>query len=260
MYPASWLVCVAVATADCLASLIARATGRRPNLRSAQQLFKTNCSTRSELYLARALRILQGFGLTAAQLRVPHPPSGTSDACCPTAPVLGAAGGSCPQPCRPDGAVRRGPAPRPRILLADQRRGMYSGGSSAQQPQRRANSKVEATCTTRGTGAAAPSAKPPCYAANVAAKSYYLLGHSEDFASCLLLAQELIPEEAAGLDSAVPGGRVCKVVTWHNPSIPAPYTKTCYCGVTLEYTAPSGAQADIDAAACIHCEPPHPFC
>lgn len=118
------------------------------------------------------------------------------------------------------------------------------------------NSKVEATCTTGGTGAAAPSAKPPCYAANVAAKSYYLLGHSEDFASCLLLAQELIPEEAAGLDSAVPGGRVCKVVTWHNPSIPAPYTKTCYCGVTLEYTAPSGAQADIDAAACIHCEPP----
>lgn len=113
------------------------------------------------------------------------------------------------------------------------------------------NSKVDATCTT-AAGAPAPSDKPPCHAGNPNNKGYYLLGHPDDFASCLQLAEEVLPEEVVATAGAVPSARVCKVVAWHNPQIPPPYTKTCYCGVTLEYIGPSTPQDNIDSAACAH--------
>jgi hypothetical protein len=100
--------------------------------------------------------------------------------------------------------------------------------------------KVEATCTD-AAGAPAPASAPPCTAGNPATKGYFLLGHAEEFAACLALAEGLLPEAAVG-GGAVPGGRVCKFVTYHHPAIPAPYTKTCYCGVTEEWTAPTHPQ------------------
>lgn len=113
------------------------------------------------------------------------------------------------------------------------------------------NSKVDATCTA-ATGAPAPSDKPPCHAGNPTNKGYYLLGHSDDFASCMLLAEEMLPADIVATGDAVAAGRICKVVTWHNPQIPPPYTKTCYCGVALEYIGPNTPQANIDSAACTH--------
>jgi hypothetical protein len=51
----------------------------------------------------------------------------------------------------------------------------------------------------------------------VGKKGFYLLGHAEDLAACMLLARELllVSPSTAGAELDLPGGRtVCKVRRW----------------------------------------------